>query len=85
MDEPQAVESEARQELVVDKIPYFAPLGVVFAVIAADRQNIARIFANRDDIRQANARFFAVLINVFVALQVQINVEFQQSDVVVDH
>ena len=79
VDQTKAVAAKTRDVLVVNEVLALLLSLVILQPIAANRQDFRRIFQDRDHIRERNAGVFTVLVHILIALQVDLNVHFQQQ------
>ena len=80
MEEAKAVGSEAGDVLVVNEVLALEFEVIIFFPVAANRQNVIRAFNHCNDVRQQDACRVTVLVQVFVAFKVQINVALVQGE-----
>ena len=79
----EAVETKARQELVMHEVLTLALQRIVGAVVALDRQDFVGVLVYRDDVRQLEACCLTVESDVFKTLKLQLGVELKKSPDVV--
>ena len=83
MEESEAIRTEAGYVLVVNEVLAFEVQLVIFTPIASNGQYIVGPLDDCNYVRQRDAGRLAVVVQVFKALEVQVNVALQQDVAVV--